>query len=63
MHRASVSWKDNNDFYDIQDNSVFLNVWRQFKEGPFLPRYDNPDQHNRKSILKWFVKVGVEELE
>jgi hypothetical protein len=34
-------------------------VW----EGPFLFQHDNAPVHKAKSIHKWFVEIGVEELD
>ena len=38
-------------------------LWQQFGEGPFLFQHDNAPVHKGKSIQKWFVEVGVEELD
>ena len=34
-----------------------------FGEGPFLFQLDNASVHNARSIQKWFVEIGVEELD
>ena len=38
-------------------------MWQQFGEGPFLFQHDNAPVHKAKSIQKWFVEIGVEELD
>ena len=38
-------------------------MWKQFGEGPFLFQHDNAPVHKAKSIQKWFVEIGVEELD
>ena len=38
-------------------------MWQQFAEGPFLFQHDNAPVHKARSIQKWFVKIGVEELD
>ena len=38
-------------------------MWQQFGEGPFLFQHDNAPLHNARSIQKWFIKSGVEELD
>jgi hypothetical protein len=50
-------------YNDILDNSVLPTLWQQFGEGTFLFQHDNAPVHNARSIQKWFVKIGVEELE
>ena len=35
----------------------------QFGEGPFLFQHDIAPVHKARSIQKWFVKIGVEELD
>ena len=37
--------------------------WQQFGEGPFLFQHDNALVHKVRSIQKWFVEIGVEELD
>jgi hypothetical protein len=34
-----------------------------FGEGPFLFQHDNSIMHKSRSIRKWFVEIGVEELD
>jgi hypothetical protein len=50
-------------FNDILDDSVLPTVWQQFVEGPFLFQHDNAPMHKARSIQKWFVEIGVEELD
>jgi hypothetical protein len=38
-------------------------LWQQFGEGPFLFQHDNAHVHKASSIQKWFVEIGVEELD
>ena len=38
-------------------------LWQQFGEWPFLFHYDNATVHKARSIQKWFVEIGVEELD
>ena len=47
----------------ILDNYVLPTLWQQFGEGPFLFQYDNAPVHKARSIQKWFVEIGVEELD
>ena len=47
----------------ILDDSVPPTLWQQFEEGPFLFQHDNVPVHKGKSIQKWFVEIGVEELD
>jgi hypothetical protein len=49
-------------YNDILDDSMLLNLWQQFGEGPFLFQHSNAPVHKAKSIQKWFVEIGVEEL-
>ena len=35
----------------------------EFGEGPFLFQHDNVPVHKARSIQKWFVEIGVEELD
>ena len=48
---------------DIRDDSVLPTWWQQFGEGPFLFQHDNTPVHKAWSIQKWFVEIGVEELD
>ena len=48
---------------DILDNSVLPTLWQQFGEGPFLFQHDNASMRKARSIQKWFVAIGVEELD
>ena len=50
-------------YNDITYDSVLPNLWQQFGEGPFLFQHDNVPVHNARSIQKWFVEIGVEELD
>ena len=50
-------------YNDILDNSVFLTLWQQFGEGPFLSQHDNAPVHKARSKQKWFVEIGVEKLD
>ena len=50
-------------YNDILDNSVLLTSWQQFGEGLFLFQHDNAPVHKARSIQKWFVEIGVEELD
>ena len=38
-------------------------LWQQFGEGPLLFQHDNAPVHKVKSIQKWFVEIGVKELD
>ena len=38
-------------------------LWKQFGEGSFLFQHDNALVHKARSIQKWFVEIGVEELD
>jgi hypothetical protein len=38
-------------------------VWQQFGEVDFLFQLDNAPMHKARSIQKWFVEIGVEELD
>ena len=50
-------------YNDILDNSVLPTLWQQFGEGPFLFQHDNAYVHKARSIQKWLVEIGVEELD
>ena len=49
--------------HGILDNSVLPTLCQQFGEGPFLVQHDNGPVHKARSIQKWFVEIGVEELD
>jgi hypothetical protein len=38
-------------------------LWQQFGEGPFLFQHGNDPVHKARSIQKWFVNIGVEDLD
>ena len=50
-------------YIDILDDSVLPTLLQQFREGPFLFQHDNTPVHKMSSIQKWFVEIGVEELD
>ena len=50
-------------YNDILDDSVLFALWQQFGEGPFLFQHDNTPIHKARSIEKWFVEIGVVELD
>ena len=45
------------------DDSVLPTLWQQFGEGSFLFQHDIAAMHKAMSIQKWFVDIGVEELD
>jgi hypothetical protein len=47
-------------YNDILDD---LTLCQQFGEGPFLFQHDNVPVHKARAIQKWFVDIGVEELD
>ena len=49
-------------YNDILDNSVLPTLSQQFGEGSFLA-LSTPPVHKARSIQKWFVEIGVEELD
>ena len=42
---------------------VLPTLWQQFGEGPFLFQHNNANKHKARPIQKWFVEIGVEELD
>ena len=48
---------------NILDDFMLPTLWQQFGEGPFLFHYDNAPVKEARSIQKWFVEIGVEELD
>ena len=48
---------------DILDDSVLPTLWQQFREGPFMFQHDSALVHKASSILKWFIEMGMEELD
>ena len=48
---------------DILDNSVLPTLLQHFGEGPFLFQDDNAPVHKARFIQKWFIEIGVEELD
>ena len=49
--------------YSIKLHSVLPTLWQQFGEGPFLFQHDIDPVHKARLIQKWFVEIGVEELD
>ena len=49
-------------YNDILDDFMLPTLWQQFGEGLFLFQHDNAPMYKSRSILKWFVEIGVEEL-
>ena len=47
----------------ILDDYVLPTLWQEFGEGSFLFQHDNAPLHKARSIQKWFVEIGVEELD
>ena len=45
------------------DDSVLPNLGQKFGEGSFLFQHDNASVHKARSRQKWFVDIGVEELD
>ena len=39
-----------------------VQFWQQFGGAPFLFNHDNAPLHKVRSIQKWFVEIGVEEI-
>jgi uncharacterized membrane protein len=50
-------------YNDIQHDCVLPTLWQQFGEGPFLFQHDNAPVHKGSTIQKWYVKIGVEEID
>ena len=51
-----------NAYNDILDNSLLPTLLQQFGEGPFLFQHDNAPMHKARSIQKWLVEIGVENM-
>ena len=47
----------------ILDNSVLPTLWQEFGEGFLLFQHDNAPVYKARSIQKWFIEIGVEELD
>ena len=50
-------------YINILDDSVFPTLWQQFGQVPFPFQHDSTPVHKARSIQKWFVGIGVEELD
>ena len=47
---------------DILYDSVLPTLWKQFGKDTFLFQHDNAPVYKARSIQKWFVEIGVEDL-
>ena len=43
--------------------TILPTLWQQFGQGPYLFQHDIAPLHKVRSIQKWFVEIGVEELD
>ena len=50
-------------YNNIPDDSVLPTLWQRFGEGPSLFQHVNAPVHKVRSEQKWFVEIGVEELD
>ena len=50
-------------YSDILGDSVLPTLWKRFGEGTFLLQHGNAPVHKARSIQKWFVEIGGEELD
>ena len=50
-------------YNDILNDYVLRTLGQQFGEGPFLFQHDNASVHKTRSKQKWFVEIGVAELD